>query len=141
LFDKTGSKIENVYTLPADPLEITQDYRLEIDPVIDNSFTGEIAEPERQTVPGVILNLPIDMSNTFFLVKTLDGTNGLTEYVTRPINSLLFVDLTQDATGDRVPSYGSNFVDPIADIGMTPGARTSQIFRSDGVNWLRITPL
>ena len=140
LFDKTGAKVENVYTLPTEPLTILQDYRVEIDPIIDNSFEGVIADTEGASVPSVMLNLPIDMTNFFVLVKNLDGTNGLTEYPTRPINSILVVDHIQDATGDRTITWGTNFVDAMTDITMTANARTSQMFRSDGVNWLRITP-
>lgn len=140
LFDKTGNKVDNVYSLPSEPLEIVQDYVVEIDPIVNGSTTGEVAEHERLSTPGVMFNLPVDMTNTFFLVRTLDGTNGTIEYAIKPINSLLIIDLTQDATGDRLVTYGSNFIDALEDITMTAGARSSQIFRSDGVNWLRVTP-
>jgi hypothetical protein len=140
LFDKTGAKIDNVYTLPTEPLAILQDYRVEIGPIIDNSVEGTLVGPENNAPASVMLNLPLDMTNTFFVVRTLDASNLSIEYSIRPINSLLVVDLTQDATGDRVPVFGSNFVDAMVDINMTPGARTAQIFYSDGSNWKRIAP-
>lgn len=140
LFDKSGAKVENVYSLPTEPLLVEQDYRVEIDPIIDNAFEGQIAGPQTSKPASVMLSLPIDMSNLFIFTRVLDGTNGLIEYPTRPINSILVLDLTQDATGNRIPSYATNFVDALTDITMTAGSRTSQLFRSDGTNWLRITP-
>ena len=58
-------------------------------------------------------------------------------YPAKPANMELILDLIQDAAGGRVPTYDGIFVDPLIDINLDPLARTSQRFRSDGVNWLR----
>lgn len=138
LFDKSGQKVENVFTLPTEPLAILQDYRVEIDPVEDISAEGVVSAPQSNLKLNNTNNILIDMQNTFIKVQNLNSGSLNVTYPTKPTGSILILDLIQDAPGDFVPTYDANFSDALTDINMTSGARTSQMFRSDGVYWLRI---
>jgi hypothetical protein len=142
LFDKSGQKVENVITLPTNPVEILHDYIVEIDPITSVAVEGVVSAPEISQKLNNLLNNPNDpnnlMSGLYFLVKNLNAGSLSVTYPIKPAGSLLIMDLTQDPPGDFVPSYGSNFIDAIVDVNMTADARTSQMFRSDGINWIRI---
>jgi hypothetical protein len=80
--------------------------------------------------------LPTQVYSTTFTLTT--ASTNITYTVGRA-SSLLFLQITQDATGGRAVTYGSEFVNPITNISSVPNANTFQIFISDGAYWKRWT--
>ena len=142
LIDASGNVLSNPSGAPSGQFTVESDtYTLTLSaPTVPsnpgNPQTTQSIDDAMAIGSGSSATIP---ANVYSVSYTLTASSTAISYPIQRVNSLLFLTLTQDATGGRAVTYGSEFVNPVTTISTVPSASTFQVFISDGTYWRRFT--